>query len=146
MKTMRYSNYHLLQFMQHTALIIKAEQGLQAMMATIMSADNTGIHMGYEPEGELDLAEPITKTKRPPMYKVVLLNDDFTPMDFVVSVIEHIYRKDHEEAVELMLMVHEKGQAIVGIYTREVAETKVDQTVEYARINDHPLQCAMEQE
>jgi ATP-dependent Clp protease adaptor protein ClpS len=97
-------------------------------------------------EGEVMLADPSTKTKRPPMYKVVLLNDDFTPMDFVVMVIEHIFRKTHEEAVELMLAVHEKGQAIVGVYTREVAETKVDQVIEYARINEHPLQCAMEPE
>jgi ATP-dependent Clp protease adaptor protein ClpS len=99
-----------------------------------------------ELEGELMLAEPVTKAKRPPMYKVTLLNDDFTPMDFVVTVIEHIFRKTHEEAVQLMLTVHEKGSAIVGVYTREVAETKVDQTVEYARINEHPLQCAMEPE
>lgn len=97
-------------------------------------------------EGDLMVAEPVTKAKRPPMYKVVLLNDDFTPMDFVVTVIEHIYRKSHEEAVDLMLAIHEKGSAIVGVYTREVAETKVDQTVEYARINEHPLQCAMEPE
>ncbi len=97
-------------------------------------------------EGDLMVADPVTKAKRPPMYKVVLLNDDFTPMDFVVTVIEHIFRKTHEEAVDLMLAVHEKGAAIVGVYTREVAETKVDQTVEYARINEHPLQCAMEPE
>ncbi len=97
-------------------------------------------------EGDLMVADPETKAKRPPMYKVVLLNDDYTPMDFVVTVIEHIYRKSHEDAVELMLAVHEKGSAIVGVYTREVAETKVDQTVEYARINEHPLQCAMEPE
>ena len=97
-------------------------------------------------EGDLMEASPVTKAKRPPMYKVVLLNDDFTPMDFVVTVIEHIYRKTHEEAIDLMLAVHEKGSAIVGVYTREVAETKVDQTVEYARINEHPLQCGMEPE
>jgi len=99
-----------------------------------------------ELEGGIMLADPAVKAKRPPLYKVVLLNDDYTPMDFVVTVIEHIFRKDHEDAVELMLTIHAKGQAIVGVYTREVAETKVDQTVEYARINDHPLQCVMEQE
>lgn len=99
-----------------------------------------------EIEGSVMLSDPVVKTKRPPLYKVVLLNDDYTPMDFVVTVIEHIYRKDHEDAVDLMLQIHQKGQAIVGVYTREVAETKVDQTVEYARINEHPLQCVMEQE
>lgn len=99
-----------------------------------------------EIEGGVMLSDPVVQTKRPPLYKVVLLNDDYTPMDFVVTVIEHIFRKDHDDAVELMLTIHQQGQAIVGVYTREVAETKVDQTVEYARINEHPLQCVMEQE
>lgn len=101
---------------------------------------------GGKQDGELMVAEPKLKTKRPPFYKVILLNDDFTPMDFVVSVLEMIFRKPHEEAVNLMLMVHSKGAATCGCYTRDVAETKVDQVIEYARINDHPLQCVMEEE
>ena len=99
-----------------------------------------------ESESGIMLAEPLVKTSRPPLYKVVLLNDDYTPMDFVISVLEHIYRKNHADAVALMLEIHHKGQALVGVYTREVAETKVDSTVEYARINEHPLQCVMEQD
>ena len=99
-----------------------------------------------EGEGGLMLAEPKVKTKRPPMYKVILLNDDYTPMDFVVSVIEQIFRKSHTEAMELMFTVHKKGAAVVAIYTRDVAETKVDQVTEYARINEYPLQCIMETE
>lgn len=100
----------------------------------------------HAPDGELMLAEPQTKTRKPPMYKVVLMNDDYTPMDFVVTVLEAIFRKPHEEALDLMMTVHNKGAALVGVYTREVAETKVDQTVEYARMNEYPLQCTMEAE
>jgi len=97
-------------------------------------------------DGELLIAEPETKVERPPFYKVVLLNDDFTPMDFVVTVLEHIFRKPHEEAIDIMLVVHNKGSASAGLYTRDVAETKVDQVIEYARINDYPLQCVIEKE
>lgn len=99
-----------------------------------------------EMDGEVMIAEPKTKVKRPPMYKVILLNDDYTPMDFVVTVIEQIFRKSHTEAMELMFTVHKKGAAVVAIYTRDVAETKVDQVIEYARIHEYPLQCIMEVE
>jgi len=101
---------------------------------------------GNAPQGDLMVAEPKTKTQRPPMYKVVLLNDDYTPMDFVVSVLEQIFRKSHAEAMEMMLQIHNKGAAVAGIYTRDVAETKADQVIEYARINDYPLQCTLEQD
>lgn len=97
-------------------------------------------------DGELLTAEPVTKPKRPPFYRVILLNDDYTPMDFVVIVLEQIFRKLHEEAVNIMMTVHNKGAAVCGVYTRDVAETKVDQVIEYARINEYPLQCVMEQE
>ena len=92
------------------------------------------------------VAEPKAKVKRPPFYRVVLLNDDYTPMDFVVAIVETIFRKSHEEAVALMLEIHQKGAAICGVYTRDVAETKVDQVIEVARVNEHPLQCVIEQE
>lgn len=97
-------------------------------------------------EGGLLVAEPLVKTKRPPMYKVILLNDDYTPMDFVVMVLEQIFRIPHAQALNVMLEVHQKGAGLAGIYTRDVAETKVDQVIEYARINDYPLQCTLEQE
>lgn len=96
--------------------------------------------------GDLMVAEPKTQTKRPPMYKVVLLNDDYTPMDFVVSVLEQIFHRSHQDSMELMLAIHNKGAATAGIYTRDVAETKADQVIEYARINDYPLQCTLEQD
>jgi ATP-dependent Clp protease adaptor protein ClpS len=98
------------------------------------------------PDGELMLAEPQTKTKKPPMYKVVMMNDDYTPMDFVVTVLEGIFRKTHEEALDLMMKVHKKGATLVGVYTRDVAETKIDQTIEYARMHEYPLQCTLEAE
>lgn len=87
-----------------------------------------------------------TKTKKPSLYKVLLLNDDYTPMEFVIHVLERFFAKPHEEAIEIMLHVHKRGVGICGIYTFEVAETKVAQVIELARRNQHPLQCTMEKE
>ena len=87
-----------------------------------------------------------TKTKKPSMYKVLMLNDDYTPMEFVVDVLQHIFQKNREEATQIMLHVHQKGVGVCGVYTYEVAETKVTQTVDYARKNQHPLQCTLEKE
>jgi ATP-dependent Clp protease adaptor protein ClpS len=87
-----------------------------------------------------------TRTKKPSMYKVLMLNDDYTPMEFVVDVLQHIFQKTREEATKIMLHVHQKGVGVCGVYTYEVAETKVTQTVDYARKNQHPLQCTLEKE
>ncbi|MCV2874695.1 MULTISPECIES: ATP-dependent Clp protease adapter ClpS [unclassified Roseobacter] len=86
------------------------------------------------------------KTQRPPMYKVLLLNDDYTPMEFVVHVLERFFGISHAQAVEIMLTVHKKGVAVVGVFSYEIAETKVAQVMEFARRNQHPLQCTMEKE
>ena len=86
------------------------------------------------------------KTKKPSMYRVVLLNDDYTPMEFVVHVLERIFSKNHEEATQIMLHVHRRGVGICGVFTYEVAETKVHQVVEFARRHQHPLQCTLEKE
>ena len=86
------------------------------------------------------------KTKKPSMYKVLMLNDDYTPMEFVVDVLQHIFQKTRDEATQIMLHVHQKGVGICGVYTYEIAETKVTQTVDYARKNQHPLQCTLEKE
>jgi len=86
------------------------------------------------------------KTKRPNLYRVLILNDDYTPMEFVVDVLEHIFQKNREEATQIMLHVHQKGVGVCGVYTYEIAETKVTQTVDYARKNQHPLQCTLEKE
>ncbi len=87
-----------------------------------------------------------TKTKKPPMYRVVLLNDDYTPMDFVVLVLEHIFRRSRPDAVEIMLTVHMQGRGVAGIYPREVAETKLQQVVQAAQTEGHPLKCIIEPE
>jgi len=87
-----------------------------------------------------------TRTKKPSMYKVLMLNDDYTPMEFVVDVLQHIFQKNRDEATQIMLHVHQKGVGVCGVYTYEVAETKVTQTVDYARKNQHPLQCTLEKE
>lgn len=86
------------------------------------------------------------KTKKPSLYKVLLLNDDFTPMEFVVLVLQRFFNKGHEDATRIMLHVHHKGVGICGVYTFEVAETKVTQVMDYARQHGHPLQCTMEKE
>ena len=86
------------------------------------------------------------KTKKPSLYKVLILNDDYTPMEFVVHVLERFFAKPREEAVEIMLLVHRHGVGICGVYTFEVAETKVAQVIELARRHQHPLQCTMEKE
>ena len=86
------------------------------------------------------------KTQKPPLYKVLLLNDDYTPMEFVVHVLERFFSVTHAHAVEIMLTVHKKGVAVVGVYSHEIAETKVAQVMDFARRNQHPLQCTMEKE
>jgi len=90
------------------------------------------------------VAEPEVKTKRPPFYRVVLLNDDYTPMDFVVLVLKQIFRKAHEEAITTMLEVHYRGSGVCGVFTRDVAETKADQVITLARQHEYPLQCQVE--
>ena len=86
------------------------------------------------------------KTKKPSMYKVLLLNDDYTPMEFVVYVLERFFNKQSEEATQIMLHVHQRGVGICGVYSYEVAETKVTQVMEFARQNEHPLQCTLEKD
>ncbi|SER66906.1 ATP-dependent Clp protease adaptor protein ClpS [Tranquillimonas rosea] len=92
------------------------------------------------------ILETRRKTQRPPLYKVMLLNDDYTPMEFVVHVLERFFGMTHAQAFELMLTVHKKGVAVVGVFSFEVAETKVAQVMDFARRHQHPLQCTMEKE
>lgn len=87
-----------------------------------------------------------TKTKKPSLYTVLLLNDDYTPMEFVVHVLERFFNKGREEATRIMLHVHQKGVGICGVYTYEVAETKVTQVMDFSQQHQHPLQCTMEKE
>ncbi len=90
------------------------------------------------------ITRPDVRTKKPALYKVLLLNDDYTPMEFVVIVLERFFHKGAEEAARLMLQVHQNGVGICGVFTYEIAETKVTQVMDFARQNEHPLQCAME--
>ncbi len=103
------------------------------------SKDREGVDTGV-------VVETRTKTQRPPLYKVMLLNDDYTPMEFVVHVLERFFGMSHAQAFELMLTVHKKGLAVVGVFSFEVAETKVGQVMDFARRHQHPLQCTMEKE
>ena len=90
------------------------------------------------------LLETKTKTKKPAMYNVLLINDDYTPMEFVVMVLEKIFNKKQEEATKIMLHVHKNGLGLCGTYTFEVAESKCKAVVEFAKKNEHPLQCTIE--
>jgi ATP-dependent Clp protease adaptor protein ClpS len=87
-----------------------------------------------------------TRTRKPAMYKVLMLNDDYTPMEFVVHVLERFFQKTREESTRIMLHVHRRGVGVCGVFTYEVAETKVTQVMDLARQNQHPLQCTIEKD
>jgi len=116
--------------------------------------DGKRILMTAPPEDDRETGRPgigvLTRTrtrpKKPAMFRVLLLNDDFTPMDFVVLVLEKFFGKNRQEATEIMLHVHRRGVGVCGVYTYEVAETKVNLVMDFARKNEHPLQCTMEKE
>ncbi len=95
-------------------------------------------------EGDLAIQEAKPKLKKPPLYKVILLNDDYTPMEFVVEVLEIFFRMNREQATHVMLTVHTQGKGVCGIYTRDIAETKMTQVNQYSRENQHPLLCEVE--
>ncbi len=101
---------------------------------------------GPDRPGTVTLVKPRAKTKKPPLYRVLLLNDDYTPMEFVIDVLERFFHKDRAAATEIMLHVHHRGIGVCGVYTYEVAETKVALVVDYARQHQHPLQCTMEKD
>ncbi len=95
-------------------------------------------------DGDLAVQEARPKLKEPPMYQVLLLNDDFTPMEFVVHVLEKFFRMDREKATRIMLHVHTQGKGLCGVFVKEIAETKVAQVNQYSRSSKHPLLCTME--
>ena len=107
------------------------------------------VDMGEEEQGQtgsgLLVEEAKPRLKRPPLYQVVLLNDDYTPMEFVVDVLERIFGMDRTTATRVMLEVHTKGKGVCGVFTFEIAETKVAQVTTYARQHQHPLLCTMEE-
>ncbi len=100
---------------------------------------------GDRPETGI-LLKTRSRTKKPSLYKVLLLNDDYTPMEFVVHVLERFFNKNRQEATDIMLHVHRRGVGMCGVFTHEIAETKVVQVMDFARANEQPLQCTMEKE
>ncbi len=102
---------------------------------------------GRHDDGDAGLAlKTREKTKKPSMYKVLMLNDDYTPMEFVIYVLERIFNKTQDEATQIMLHVHQRGVGVCGVFTFEVAETKAAQVMDLARHNQHPLQCTVEKD
>jgi ATP-dependent Clp protease adaptor protein ClpS len=102
-----------------------------------LGTGNTGIDLATETR---------IKTKKPSLYRVLLLNDDYTPMEFVVYILERFFNRSREQATRIMLHVHQKGVGLCGVYTYEVAETKVAQVLDLAKRHEHPLQCVMEKD
>jgi ATP-dependent Clp protease adaptor protein ClpS len=101
---------------------------------------------GEEGPGTGVVVKAKPKTKKPSMYKVLMLNDDYTPMEFVVHILERFFGKNRQEATRIMLHVHRRGVGVCGVYTYEVAETKVTQVMDFARQHQHPLQCTLEKD
>ena len=115
-------------------------------LTTIASDKRRVPGQGDDGSGTVVATKTKTKTKRPSLYRVLILNDDYTPMEFVVHVLERFFQKNREEATRIMLHVHRRGVGVCGVYTYEVAETKVTQVMDLARQNQHPLQCTIEKE
>jgi ATP-dependent Clp protease adaptor protein ClpS len=97
------------------------------------------------PESGLTVQEAKPRLRRPPLFKVLLLNDDYTPMEFVVEVLELFFAMNREKATQIMLHVHTRGVGVCGVYTRDIAETKVVQVNDFSRSHQHPLMCTMEE-
>jgi ATP-dependent Clp protease adaptor protein ClpS len=108
----------------------------------MMAADD---HQGDDRlDGDLAVQDAKPKLKKPPLFKVILLNDDYTPMEFVIEVLEFFFRMGREQATQVMLTIHTQGKGVCGIYTRDIAETKAGEVNRYARENQHPLLCEIE--
>lgn len=101
--------------------------------------------MATRHENQAVLERKTEAVKPPPMYKVVLLNDDFTPMDFVVTILQEYFNKDRLEATQIMLRVHNEGKGVCGVFSKDIAATKVESVMAHARVEGHPLQCVMEE-
>ena len=123
---------------------ITASADKSGAVPTGMAERRRGNSVGSEGPGTALLTKTRPRTKRPSMYRVLLLNDDYTPMEFVIHVLERFFNKDREEATRIMLHVHRNGVGECGVFTYEVAETKVTQVMDFARKHQHPLQCVME--
>jgi ATP-dependent Clp protease adaptor protein ClpS len=119
-------------------------ENLTAIEPTMQGADDDDATGGDNGVGVATRTR--VKTKKPSLYKVILLNDDYTPMDFVIQILQKFFRMPIEDATQVMLHIHTRGVGICGVFTYEVAETKVTTVMDFARKNQHPLQCTLEQE
>lgn len=126
------------------SLKIRMVKGGLLIFNSESGANNNGDDSSKPGQGTQTLVRPKPEVQEPSMYKVVLLNDDFTPMDFVVHILQKFFSKSTEEATTIMLQVHQVGNGIAGVFTHEIAETKVYVVNDYARKNKHPLKCVME--
>jgi ATP-dependent Clp protease adaptor protein ClpS len=128
-----------------TDRVKSGEAAITKSMIFMQDGDDRGDDRGGGPgRGTAVITRTRPKTKKPSLYRVLILNDDYTPMEFVVHVLERFFQKDREAATRIMLHVHNHGVGECGVYTFEVAETKVSQVMDFARQNQHPLQCVME--
>lgn len=127
---------------RHPFSLVRAHTCARAQMNDSDDNDNGDGNDDGPSTGVVVRTKP--KAKKPSMYKVIMLNDDYTPMEFVVMVLERFFNKNHEEASHIMLHVHQKGVGVCGVYTYEIAETKVTQVMDLARQHQHPLQCTLE--
>lgn len=134
--------------MQRADLALAPAVAMSPVMSghTMAGKDDTPDKRGDEEDRTGIVTKTRPKTKKPSLYKVLLLNDDYTPMEFVVHVLERFFNKGREDATRIMLHVHHKGVGICGVYTFEVAETKVTLVTDFARQHQHPLRCTMEKE
>jgi ATP-dependent Clp protease adaptor protein ClpS len=124
--------------------VLSQRDSLASREATVAASKGTA---GTRPAGApLAVVEAKPKPQKPSLYRVLILNDDYTPMEFVVYVLERFFNKSREDATRVMLHVHQTGVGVCGVYTYEVAETKVAQVVDMARRHQHPLQCTMEKD
>jgi len=110
----------------------------------LMGSNDSSNNENYDEQGNVAVEEARPKTKKPPLYKVVLLNDDYTPMEFVVQVLETFFSLDRTKATQIMLQVHTEGKGVCGVFPRDIAETKAAQVEQCALENDHPLKCEVE--
>ena len=116
-------------------------------LADVRMGDDDRTRRGDEGGSATGVATRVKpQTKRPSLYRVLLLNDDYTPMEFVVHVLERFFGMNHERATRVMLHVHQRGVGVCGVYTYEIAETKVNQVMDLARQHQHPLQCTIEKD
>ena len=125
-------------------LIVHVEGGARRAKSSLPAPRLAGVDHDHRDDGGEQALLEKPRLKKPPLYKVILINDDYTPMEFVVEVLEIFFKMNREQATQIMLTVHTQGKGVCGIYTRDIAETKAAQVNQYARDHQHPLLCEIE--